>query len=1400
MVNVCLTGQTQADYIDLPADSTEWRFTGRTGSTIDREKGVAVMEEIGMSTHAGVFGSTSGPGTSSVPGNIDGQTVDYMFFDGYSASGDGYRVWPGTSDTEHQEFTMIFDLFVPASNNSNYLSFFNGNDGNGNDADYLIKPNNEGVYGGDANVWEKGKWQRLALVTDHTRGSAKLYVDGVEVSDITSRDYVYGGGNGLHFWILSDDNGNHSQGYISAFAFTPTALTPSDLFALGGVDAGGIFEVGFAGCPRSLTYQTDTDAQTISLSWKPADETFDATGIKVFRDGSEIASLPISADSYSDSVAGGPPTAEYEYTLQTYGGAEGDLCPPLSVTVHYSAAGLGGDLIAYYRFEGNPDDLSGSANVHNGTLLGFPSYFPEGKVGRGLRVNSLADPHEYVKVNSHADFNFGSSQNFTVALWARHLAGFEDDRDIGGSASDPAMISNKDWSSGANKGWFIGGQSNGSWKWNIADGSDRADFTLGDRETTGDGSWHHVLVAHDRDGLATFYLDGKLVGSTNLSSIGDIDAALPTVIGNDGGEGAFRFTGDIDEVAIWRRVLTPEEAGDVHARGHSGVTITGTNALDSDRDGMPDGWEISHFGNLSRDGSGDFDQDGRSDFAEYGAGSSPVVSQTDSELRIHTMDVNGSDHAAITYRRPEIVDGIAYVPEFSTEFGTWLGGDAYFEPVGTPADVGNGVEEWTLCHNTSIADAPSTFFRLRKRAVYQGGFDLNVEPSVEYRAGVAIIRWETPGPAPTILEYTLGDGATVRIEDFGLSRFHVISVPGADEADDFSFSVVYLKDGIESRSENISDETFYDFGPPALPAQNGFDTGGGYAALAAEILAQTGVTKGYCLDVSCGDGKLAFELARQSDLIVMGVETNAALAHAARTFLSQRGVYGSRVTVVDELAFNERTFNLIVSSATFDGRSPVADTSSLASLEAYLAPGRGKGGFTLSGGGIGILTRTTLPDAGKWTHQYGTGGNTSYSGERLGSSVDNTSDMVMQWLGRPGGSFTIDRQVRAPAPLAANGRLYCQGHDRIVALESHNGAPIWSKKIAGLSRLNMIRDAGNMAADDDALFVAVGDECWRLDGDSGSRSSFKVEPAGGGSDYHWGYVGRAGNILLGSAMQSGSAYKKFWGAKYWFDGQSGFGTDQVCSDNLFAVDPSSGNLLWEHENGIVLNVSVTHGDGKIWFLESRNTSAASAGTRQLGMNLLKTDLFLVCLDVATGAQQWEELMSFDGGTPCVYLSYETDHLVLSTSRESNDRFYLYGFDASNGNLLWNNDHGWRASHHGGNHQHPVIMEGKVYLEPNVFDLMSGNLLSSNMPSRAGCSTFIGTGDALIYRGNATIQYGGNVAMWPINGGSTSQWDRVRPSCWISAIAADGLIIVQDGGSGCSCGGWMELSYGMAPKN
>ncbi|MDB4726567.1 lamin tail domain-containing protein [bacterium] len=65
-----------------------------------------------------------------------------------------------------------------------------------------------------------------------------------------------------------------------------------------------------------------------------------------------------------------------------------------------------------------------------------------------------------------------------------------------------------------------------------------------------------------------------------------------------------------------------------------------TDPTDSDNDGMGDNWETFHFGDLSRDGSGDFDSDGLIDEDEWTEGTSPNNSDSDDDDLTDGQEIN----------------------------------------------------------------------------------------------------------------------------------------------------------------------------------------------------------------------------------------------------------------------------------------------------------------------------------------------------------------------------------------------------------------------------------------------------------------------------------------------------------------------------------------------------------------------------------------------------------------------------------------------------------------------------------------------------------------------------------------------------------------------------------------
>ena len=47
--------------------------------------------------------------------------------------------------------------------------------------------------------------------------------------------------------------------------------------------------------------------------------------------------------------------------------------------------------------------------------------------------------------------------------------------------------------------------------------------------------------------------------------------------------------------------------------------------------------------------------------------------------------------------------------------------------------------------------------------------------------------------------------------------------------------------------------------------------------------------------------------------------------------------------------------------------------------------------------------------------------------------------------------------------------------------------------------------------------------------------------------------------------------------------------------------------------------------------------------------------------------------------------------------------------------------------------------------------------------------------------------------------AVTSWYNLRPSCWLSTVPANGMVLSPEGGGGCSCGNWLETSIGFAPR-
>lgn len=423
-----------------------------------------------------------------------------------------------------------------------------------------------------------------------------------------------------------------------------------------------------------------------------------------------------------------------------------------------------------------------------------------------------------------------------------------------------------------------------------------------------------------------------------------------------------------------------------------------------------------------------------------------------------------------------------------------------------------------------------------------------------------------------------------------------------------------------------------------------------YAAAARQIVADSGIKKGFCLVLGCGKGRLALELARRTELNIYGIDPDPENVAAARRAIDAAGLYGKRVTIdsgpLDRLPYPGYCANLIVSdTALITGRLEVpaeelyrvlrpsggvvmlgqpanargrVESLDVKSIAAALNRVKETGVLEHEQNrGTWILHRRgTLPGGGEWSHEYGNPANTANSND-----VRLRAPLGVVWFGPPGPERMVERHARAAAPLARDGRLFVQGENVVMCYDAYNGTKLWEREIAGAVRVRVDVDGSNFAVSDKGLFVGVRDKALRLDPATGETiAEYRMPSPPDGKEQRWGALATVGNTLYGTdaeplaeeygarwqnttedavdnrkafgAFNAGGGMWRFmqrwpdWGRE---DSWKGSLTGRmIASDAFFALDVETGAPRWIY-HGKVSHSSMAIADGVVYLADAAVT-------------------------------------------------------------------------------------------------------------------------------------------------------------------------------------------------------------------
>jgi outer membrane protein assembly factor BamB len=611
----------------------------------------------------------------------------------------------------------------------------------------------------------------------------------------------------------------------------------------------------------------------------------------------------------------------------------------------------------------------------------------------------------------------------------------------------------------------------------------------------------------------------------------------------------------------------------------------------------------------------------------------------------------------------------------------------------------------------------------------------------------------------------------------------------------------------------------------------------GFAAIAESILRESGVHNGYCLVLDNETGRLALELAQQSDLKIVGIEPDAEKVASARRMLDRAGLYGVRVAVVEgsleTLPFSNFFANLVVSESyqttgRLSGRPeevgrvvrPLGGTVVLGSLEESFDPTAASPASPnalkeyleamkfssqetdaididsaedrRNGGLWAKAVRGALPGAGAWNHQFGEPGNTATSNERRAKAP-----LGVLWYGEPGPTRMISRHFQGSPPLAFDGRLFVAAANVLLAYDAYNGVKLWEQAYEGRPRSHTRRLPGSLAASSDGLFLAVKNECLRFDPATGALlSTYKIQKRKGTSGY-WSYLAAFDGLLIGS-VSDGS-----WDRE---------------AKSLIAIDTRTGETRWEYQGQNIGHLAITAGEGRVYMVDGamsdkdrerllrqdRSAYATLAGTaRDSAEAAVKAaDLrTAIALDARTGKVMWSKPIDLtncsgvhrSGGELAAMFK---DGLLVFSGASGNGHYWQQFLDgefkhrrilvlaADDGGEVWSRDADYRTR--------PIIVGNTVVADPWGYDLHTGEQRMRDHPVtgepsawqfiRSGhhCGFVSGCEHLLLFRSDSTAYYD------LLRDVGAFHFSAQRSGCAINSIPANGLVHITEASAGCQC--------------
>jgi hypothetical protein len=606
---------------------------------------------------------------------------------------------------------------------------------------------------------------------------------------------------------------------------------------------------------------------------------------------------------------------------------------------------------------------------------------------------------------------------------------------------------------------------------------------------------------------------------------------------------------------------------------------------------------------------------------------------------------------------------------------------------------------------------------------------------------------------------------------------------------------------------------------------------------ASQILKNAGAAEGYALVLGVGSGQLLEEIARQSDLNVIGMDSNADNVETLRRRFDDAGIYGDRVAILQGTILNTPISPYLASLVVSEDLEAAGYTKDhakgfIARAFHVLRPYGGVACLALEKrqreeflqlakaaelprssvgiqGDLTILRRVgPLLDSAPWTHHYADASNSIFSKDKRVKAP-----LGLLWFGGSSHLDVLPRHGHGPPQQVIGGRLFLEGIKMLSARDVYTGRVIWRKELPQLDTFGMYYDGSfdpdiydrsynqvhipganawgsNFVAAHDRLYLITGQTCLVMDPATGDTlHEWRLKEKHDIGVPHWGYISVYKDLLIAATAPLHITKE---GKQWMLQFNNRFATG---SRYITVLDRHTGKVLWERQAACNFrHNTLIAGDDKVFCIDGLSPSNMDFMERR-GISFEDRPRILA-LDAATGKELWIEEQNVFG----TWLGYSEQHdVLLQAGARAGDRARdeigkgMAAYRGDSGESLWRSDESYSGP--------PILYHDRIITQTGgsnqkarlakTFSLLTGQSVTTKHPLTGdtipwqwvrfkGCNTAVASEHLLTFR-SASAAYAnlscthGTVSIGGFKSGCTS-----------NLIAADGVLNAPDYTRTCTC--------------